>query len=279
MLHAVEWFVERKSLAELANNSWWGHYHSKQVFSKSEDFNSALSSDPPTTKFQRLRDLYVTNSVSFTFDFFGLHLFRLLLSIPTTLPSHANNDNSTTTSQTHGSKANSVRLVAINIPSYPLLQNSIHFTTMQRKRNNKVLLALSSAILIFSSHAAHRDIFEVTTEEGSLRGRRKSSNEFHDAEALAPRRFRNGAAQNHRRTQTALEQLNQRVDKIAIDTYYNPERDPNRPSVNTNALRLNKVATELYFDEEFMGGLLAEEAQMSMVSRTIVLVCRSETKL
>jgi hypothetical protein len=63
-----------------------------------------------------------------------------------------------------------------------------------------------------------------------------------------------------------IENLNQRVDKIAIDTFYNPEPKPNRSAVSTNTMRLNKIATELFFDEELLGDMMTNNFRMSMVS-------------
>lgn len=63
-----------------------------------------------------------------------------------------------------------------------------------------------------------------------------------------------------------IEDLNQRVDKIAIDTFYNPEPEPNRSAVSTKTLRLNKIATELFFDEELLGDMITNTIRMSLVS-------------
>jgi hypothetical protein len=145
---------------------------------------------------------------------------------------------------------------------------------MQRKRNNNLLLAISSALLVFNSDAApHHEVYRVAEEaipEGSLRGQRKHHDGLADVatEAAPPRRLRNGEAKNQRRAQTMIEDLNQRVDKIAIDTFYNPEPEPepNRSIVSTNTLRLNKVATELFFDDELLYNMISNNAQMSLVS-------------
>jgi hypothetical protein len=150
-----------------------------------------------------------------------------------------------------------------------LPQKNQTIVTMQRKRNNKLLLAISSALLVFNSHAAHHhEVYRVVEEaipEGSLRGQRKR-NEGLATEAAPPRRLRNGAAKNQRRAQTMIEDLNQRVDKIAIDTFYNPEPEPNRSAVSTKTLRLNKIATELFFDEELLGDMITNTIRMSLVS-------------
>ena len=59
-----------------------------------------------------------------------------------------------------------------------------------------------------------------------------------------------------------VEEMNQRVDKIGIDTFYNPKPKPNRSGLMQVTNRMNKVAWELYYDED----IKQELRFLSMVS-------------
>ena len=73
--------------------------------------------------------------------------------------------------------------------------------------------------------------------------------------------------QDRRRTTTYLENLNQRTHSVAIQSFHHEEEEaPNRPLVETNGKRLNKVALQMLYEEELLEEMLdvVNVAQMSM---------------
>ena len=157
---------------------------------------------------------------------------------------------------------------------------------MKRNQQSKsVWLAVVSALFLADTNASHHhhEIYRVPTpedqvQEGSLRGQRKrrSTQQLHDltedTTSTHPRRLRRSLENNQRRTQTLVEELNQRVDKIGIDTFYNPKPKPNRPGLMQVTNRLNKVAWELYYDED----IKQELRFLSMVSS---ISCKCSNKV
>ena len=143
-----------------------------------------------------------------------------------------------------------------------------------RQTTKSVWLAVVSALFLADTNASHHhEVYRVPTpedqvEEGSLRGQRKrrSTQQLHglteEASSTQPRRLRRSLDNNQRRTQTLVEEMNQRVDKIGIDTFYNPKPKPNRSGLMQVTNRMNKVAWELYYDED----IKQELRFLSMVS-------------
>ena len=134
-----------------------------------------------------------------------------------------------------------------------------------------VCLAVVSALLLATTtNANHHDVFKVATTEdqveGTLRGQRKRirTNQFRNVAEEATN-SENTTDQHHRRAQTLIEKMNQRVDKIGIDSYYNPEPMPDKPQLMQLTNRAKKAGWEVFFadaDEEMDFDLRI----MSMVS-------------
>lgn len=151
---------------------------------------------------------------------------------------------------------------------------------MPQKRTRRILLGIATSLLISNSNAArhHRQLYEVESaaedlSQQSLRARRESFRREEDAiheediESQS-RRLRRASKQNQkqRRTQTLIENLNARTHKIGVETFYHADPLPNRPLVETTGMRLNKVAQELFEDEEMLGEMLeVRVTQFSMV--------------
>mmetsp|Transcript_28183 Transcript_28183/g.68608 ORF Transcript_28183/g.68608 Transcript_28183/m.68608 type:complete len:216 (-) Transcript_28183:1320-1967(-) len=160
---------------------------------------------------------------------------------------------------------------------------------MPQKRTRRILLGIATSLLISNSNAArhhHRQLYQVDesssaaneNSQKSLRARRESfrreEDDIHEQDIESQSRRLRRASKQHqqqkqqrRRTQTLIENLNAKTHKVAVETFYNADPKPNRPLLETTGMRLNKVAQELFLDDEMLGEMLeVTQTQFSVVS-------------